>query len=447
MKHIYAILIVFLTIARAGSFVYADAAPDPSKSEPSEPDTSREVFFLDRVNQIRQSPYAYAQELGYSEEFLASRSIFPETNLAPYFMDGHLNLRASEIGSGVSDADPDPVYMSTAEKTGKVTFVNFMSNETASDIFIRSQFEKELNETSFRYILASDYLYAGVSIQSGRLEDSVNAWFFTFCLGSSALISDGRLLNLVNQVRFEPWKIQSFINRSLLDILTENSKAFFLFAGKYPPVFMEPFLYSAARSRVECMLAGPCPESDEDADAASGYGGEVIQVAEVASGLNKDMHDAAISELFTVLLLNELNTWPKGATVFSSKTDQCGLAASVSGGEDLDLGVISFYAGTRAKPVEDERKVDLYGLLFNDADENGLYAPGEELPRISVNVFDENMEPVCSVVTNNAGHFPLRLDADRTYYFKAESGELSLMEQVWVDRDRFLKLIAVPSTD
>lgn len=419
-----------------------------------------ELLFFDRLNQVRTAPYSYAIELGYTEEFLATRQIFPETKFDPYVMDEYLNSKSLSINSDIIEDDIieslDPVFLLTAEKTGMVSFNNFMSPERAAKIFIENQFKKELDEGSFQYILAKGYVYAGVSIRPGRTEDFKNAWFFNITLGSSVLKSEARLLNLINLIRSEPLEIQAYTGKDLFDILSENVNVWYLLSLEYPPLFWEPSLHLAARADVYCRVHGYCPEPETGTTGMTplekslyyGYTGQYVQQSFVMIESPKNNGAVCANDLFSAMMLKELKTWPHEAAIFSWNLKDLGPGISFTVREDKQEAGLSLYAGIRVgndgNQTDAPQIARIYGLLFMDKDGNTHYSPDEEMAKVSITVFNEEFEPVNNSVTDNVGHFSVILDPGRYYYFKAESDRVSVMEKIFINRDRFVKLVALP---
>ena len=404
---------------------------------------------LDLINQIRTAPFSYALSLGYDTKFLEERGLVPDTEFEPYHMDDFLNSRAADsntplIGNETEVLEIEPVHLITAETGGVVTFLNFMPANIAGKIFIDYLFKQEIESKNFQYILSDDYLYVGISIESGVTEHRMNAWFLTISLGSSVLKSEGQILNLVNQVRSEPWKIQPYVDKTLIDIFYDHPNIFDLFGREYPPVFLNTSLHLSARASSFYLLNKTYPEPLAFVIGTSmewmthfGYNGASVRESVVAC--EKEDAISIVNTLFSSLVLNEFNTWPEGAVVFSSGFQDAGPGISFRSNEDVNKAVLAFDIGAGVKEA-DEQISKIYGILFFDKDENYLYSPGEEIAQETVMVCDEDMNPLKSVITDNAGHFSMILESNKNYFFNAEPEGFSVSAKFFVSTDQFVKL-------
>ena len=85
------------------------------------------------------------------------------------------------------------------------------------------------------------------------------------------------------------------------------------------------------------------------------------------------------------------------------------------------------------------------GFLFSGNDVDDLYAPGEELIQKTVMAYDDEMQEVETAVTDNAGHFSMKLKTNRQYRFVATIDDVLVeKEGVFITSDQFVKLVYSP---
>jgi len=415
--------------------------------------SENEASLLDLINQIRTAPFAYALALGYDQEFLAEMDILPETQFEPYLMDEYLCSSAADSNYSLTGEDKEPVeklpvHLLTAETGGVVSFFNFMPVEVAFKIVIDNFLRKELETSNFQYILSNVYSYLGISIKAGALENRMNAWFFAVNFGSSTLKSEVQVLNMINQVRSEPWKVQAYIDRKIIDLYHENLNVLYLLRRKYSPLFLNASLHASAQANSFSVLYETYSEATVftplERAMDNGYKGGFVQESVVDAAYEKDNLISCVNTVFSTLILDEFKTWPEGAAVFSSDFQDIGPGLSLRSGDDFDRAVLSIYVGTDMDIKEDDvQQISrIYGIIFSDIDQNNVYSPGEEIVRENVVIYGEYLEPIKSVVTDNAGHFSVTLESNKKYFFRAESEGFSVTKEILLTAsDQFVKLV------
>lgn len=415
---------------------------------------SNNTVLFDLINQIRVAPFSYALSLGYDAAFLQERNIFPETVLSPYLMDESLNSDAVRDNDNMAGKDTqlltnESVYLVTAETAGVVSFFNFMPLTAASKIFIENLFKNELENNKFQHILSTQYVYAGTSITSGVTADRMNAWFCTLHLGSSVLTAEIQLLNMINQIRSEPWKIRAYFNKDLTDFFQENISVFNLVGQSFSPLFFDSSLHLAAGfsaiNKLPGMQSNPLVANMNLLARSQyfGYQGQSASESTVAIACAKDNFIECINPLFFSLISNELSRWPENSLVFSNEFQDAGPAIAVRSEENLDIAGFSLVGGAGSFG-NSQAFSRVYGILFSDTDRNGVYSPGEEFAKENVMVFDQDLNLIRNVVTNNAGQFSLTLDINKKYSFKAETETFSATKEIFVDSDQFVQLVYSP---
>lgn len=426
------------------------------------------IFLLELVNQIRTAPFSYAVALGYDTAFLEERGIFPDTAFEVYTIDEFLNSKALKNNDNVTGENteslvPESVHLLTAETGGIISFKNFMPKNTAGKILVDYFFKKELDDNEFQYILSDTYYYAGFDMTSGIAEDGMNAWFFSISLGSLILKSEIQILNMINQVRSEPWTISSYVDRSLIEILSDNSAVIETSRVQYPPVFFNSSLDSSADDNLFYLQHGIYPEplsitmSPLERSALRGYQGESVRKFGVPILYEKDDSAWSANDIFSYLMMNEIKPL-QPPMVFASEFQDAGLEIFVTSGEDFDLLIFSLVTGSDVKndefeegdveegDVEEDEGLTarVYGVLFSDNDGDTFYSAGEEIGKQTVTVYDEDLQEIKRVVSDNAGHFSVTLDSNKQYTFQAVLDTGPITEQLFISADQFVKLAYTP---
>jgi hypothetical protein len=444
------------------------------------------ALVLDLINQYREEPYAHGITLGYDPLTLEAIGILPDTRFDPYEADDILNQAAAAANTHATSSEPEVTdsiqfdWYQIAQTEAVLTFSNFIPGETAANLFAENLLKNELNSGEFNFVFASDYSYAGASVDPG-IQDGLNAWFFNLMLGSSARVRDMQMLNLINQVRAEPESISVYISGDLATLFQENQQIYLLPTLQFQPMFFDGVLYELAEADVltpEALSFGPDSRWVLTTDGGGKtWPGEWFQSLTAAASWENMDETRPVIDLFMALLFNELSVWPYNALIFSNHYTEAGafvFSDTVETTEsELELpetedvesggsGLVTLCAGS-AFPAsslnlgeelvsEDAR---IYGLLFLDQDEDSFYSPGEELAGETVDVYpltgengmsyDFNVESAFSLITDNAGHFFLSLESGRYWVFETwKNGQVS-RRTIYVDGDQFVKMSFSPS--
>ena len=386
--------------------------------------------FVEMINQIRTDPYNYAQKyLECTPDFLESKGIEPDTTFALYILDEGLTATAetesqSMAGEDISYSEEPPVRRLTGTTGGAVSFFNFMSREEAFKIVIDYLFKEELDTSTFNHILSEEYTYVGIAISAGKV-GSGNAWFVSIRLGSSELVSEIQMLNMINQIRADPGNIWEYeynnIKLNQADVFDLNPNIPDLFTVEYKPLFFNAALSASASEA----------EADLETDTYHDYEGEVVKDFDVPPIPNREDSDQPVDFLFFSLIYKELISWPMSYVVFLNDIQDVGSSITFQP-SDNEIGdsILSFVVGQSNSNSGTDENADsindqgsrIYGVLFSDNDGDGLYAPGEELIQqdvtVSVYVDDvDEMQEIETVHTDNAGHFSMTLETNRKYHF------------------------------
>jgi len=404
--------------------------------------------FVDMINQIREAPYDYAIDLGYTHEFLSAKGILPETSYTSYSLDEDLSATAADesqlmAGEEITEPKAPPVHRLTASTGGVVSFFNFMTREEAFKIVIDYLFKEELDNNTFDHILSEEYANAGIAISAGKV-GSGNAWFVSICLGSAELVSEIQMLNLINQVRDNPENIWEYTDLNQAALFSKNMNIPNLFTVEYKPLFFNAALSASASET----------ETDLEEDVYHGYQGEIVQASDVEIRSLTEEDGRSVDLLFEFLMLSyELIDWPSSYVVFLRDVQDVGSNITYQSGDNkIGSSVLSFVVGKNEPTISNDENIDsntdedsrIYGVLFSDNDGDGLYTPGEELIQKTVIAYDDEMQAVETAVTDNAGHFFMTLEPNRQYGFATIDDVLVEKEGVFITSDQFVKLVYSP---
>ena len=409
--------------------------------------------FVDMINQIREAPYDYAIGLDYTPEDLIAKGILPETRYESYSLDEDLSATAADesqsmAGEDIKEPEEPPVHRLTASTGGVVSFFNFMTRETAFKIVIDYLFEEELDTNTFDHILSEKYAYAGIAISAGKV-GSGNAWFVSIWLRSAELVSEIQMLNLINQVRDNPENIWEYKQLNKAQAFALNSNIIDLLLTEYKPLFFDASLSASAREHLSET------QTDLEMYDYHGYQGEIVQASDVEIRSLTEEDGRSVALLFESLLFSyELIDWPSSYVVFLRDVQDVGSNITYQSGDNkIGSSVLSFVVGKNESTTSSDENIDsnndeyskIYGVLFSDNDGDGLYTPGEELIQKTVIAYDDEMQAVETAVTDNAGHFSMKLKTNRQYRFVATIDDVLVeKEGVFITSDQFVKLVYSP---
>ena len=423
----------------------------------SEASTEIQEYIIERINNIRLDPLSRAEDLGYDRQALLESlpwlNEFIEKDVELLETDEFLILRAEVQNSpDILESDllqPNPEilpgndYAYTGETEATVSFSNFMDMETALQIVIDNLFEQELDPEfeGQRYILSSDFDLAGASLKGGVTWDQTgkkNSYFITICFGSSLLKSEVQVLNMINQVRAEPRKANNYILFNLNSLIQENFDVIHAFLGTYKPLFLDKTL-----QKYGTLFINTTTDYLSQALAYGYTGVEVDKSSTIEIFPKTDSNSFAIW-IFSSLILDELKAYPEKKVVFNPDFNEAGVAVLFVNGAVYDSAKLTLIAGNKIE--EDSSYSKIYGLIYNDIDENGVYTPGEGAAGRTVVVYDKEIfEKVETAITDNAGHFSISLLNQKEYIIETGTGETKAGKDIYLDMDQFFELnISLP---
>ena len=420
----------------------------------SEASTEIQEYIIERINNIRLDPLSYAESLGYNSQVLLGTlpffDKFIEKDAELLKADEFLILKANVQNSldipesghlqPNSEILPGNDYAYTGETKATVSFSNFMDMETALQVVVNNLFEQELDPEfeGQKYILSSDFDLAGASLRSGTTWDQTgrkNSYFITICFGSSLLKSEVQVLNMINQVRTEPQKINNYILFNLNSLIQENFDVIHAFLGTYKPLFPDKTL-----QKYGTVFNNTTTDTDYLSQAlAYDYTGVEIDKSSIIEIFPKTNSDSFAIRIFSYLILNELESYPEKKVIFNHDFNDAGIAISYINGVTYDFAKLTVTAGNTIKENSSYSKI--YGLIYNDINGNGVYAPGEGAAGQTVVVYDkETFEKVETAITDNAGHFSISLLNQKEYIIETGTGETKVGKDIYLDMDQFFEL-------
>lgn len=480
-------IMAILLMVLACSFGHAEAEGEDSTLEVP-------PYAIELINTIRLDPLAYAESIGIDPgkliEELPWMAEYLKNGLPPLVSKSYFNslaeeknseAKASDETAGESDAPQAQYDFSlTGEFGGIVSFYNFMPSEFAWEIIIRNQFEQEIKPGRVEplYILNPGFDSIGIAIRGGVHSNSKgeikNAYFATIYLASSTLKSEVQVLNMINQVRLDPDTIQTYLGKSLLEIVHNNPDTHLEWSRSCLPLMDSLILNKYARDYSRQIVSpgeGPLFASDSTPySRALEMGYEGSKFAETYTPIPVNVTSGEIATMvFSSLVDEEFKTFSDRKAIFSLDTVHGGLGISFTGGgegqEQISFSSV-LCAGILKKDTLVDENVDenfhpqagIYGVVYSDRDENGLvypdnngnkiYSPGEDIEGASIVVVRKSDGiTVSRVYTDRAGHFSISLDSGEEYRFEISAGELSVSLEILVDKDLFLPVNLFPQLE
>ncbi len=411
-------------------------------ADPARAEDKNSLFIVELINWIRMDPVRYAESLGYDRaavlqvSFLASRF---SNGINLFALSDFLMEKAAFDNAEFPVGDGPAMtvltdYADTGDVNGTVIFANFMDPLQAVRVIVDDQFVKELDPfyTGTRYILSNTYNNIGASLRDGRLtiESGIrNAYFVKICFGSSLLRSEVQVVSMINQLRAAPQDAHKYIALN----------TWFL-AGDYHPLFINRPL--SVTAQVSLSEAVDYDEASQD----YGYEGDGVVESSVFETFPHIEADLYAKVMFSSLVLREAKEYPGKNSIFHPNYNTIGLATYYVGGADYDFSKLSAVAGILSK--DSLGMVDIYGVLYVDADGNGCYGPGEELANREVAVYETSApESVFRPVSNNAGYFSISLPVGGQYVFQSDDAHGRGFKTMTSVTDQFLGVVVEPVTD
>jgi len=330
---------------------------------------------------------------------------------------------------------PEPLYFEdyarTGEITGVISFHNFMDPKTAVRIIINNRFKRELDAgfEGQRCILNKEFNLAGTSFKAGNIaleSFSGHAYFLTTTFGSSLLKSQRQILNLINQVRTNPYKAQAWLLLNLDAFLGQQ----------YSPLFLNDVLQE--------FVTTDYMNTQYYAIHAKnfGYNGYGVNQSSTIETFPRTGENAMISWIFSSLVLNEIKGFSNTSVVFGPDYKDVGIDLLFVNGLVTSYARLALIAGTGSSENKNPEVSKIYGLVYADANLDGAYTPGEGVANRSISIHDGyTFVKLVTVLTDNTGHFSVpHLFNNKAYIILTGSGDNFAGKEIFLGRDQFFSL-------
>jgi hypothetical protein len=440
-----------------------------------------EIRLIDLINQARQKPIETIASFGMDPAKVvrdnADIAEVLENGLPP--LDFNQNLYRAAAGHAkemlennyysygsldgstpenrLSRAGYAPIF--AGEHLGMIFFNNFIPPENAANWIFQNMLEDELasERTEILKIFNPQFRHLGVSVQGGafQLEQfKANVYLAVCDFARGAEIWELQLLNLINQFRADPWPV-------LAQYGIEVDKTDFpeletLLDEGLPPLRLNVSLYKAAETLVTDMFENGhfnAKTADgkalEDRAMDSGYPDAAWlaesrgrfstcgQVVSPAMSVEK-MFRYLLGRAFQVHRGNRhypmLTPWAQdcGIRILAGESEVLGGIC----GNKLHIFVADFGAEkVNSDPNDSEMQVGrLEGLVYQDANDNGIYDCGEGYPGSYLSFDKQNDSDSYSykILTNPAGGFDTELEKGN-YRIQIQIGDNRFFKWIHVD--------------
>jgi len=447
--HIAGLILFFLLFMGFSGTTRADQSPDPIELE-----------LLDLINEARRDPLAMAASFGLDPNQVLND--LPE--LAEILTQGLPPLTLNVVLSGAalehtrdmldnnyySSDSPDGTTVtdriitagyplsSCGETLGMLGFINFIEPGQAVGHVFENMFLDELNpeRSEKRNILNSEFEEIGIAFGSGLFNfgsNNSNVYIVTcdFAVDEVSVL-ELEVLELINQAREKPLDMVQSLGLDPNKTLEDLPELRNILMEGLPPLVFDNKLYQAATGHSKDMmeqgyfseqsLDGATPE---DRIFETGYEPEVtgeIIGSLVSSGYLVEKEVAF--QIFATKFKEELDP--------ERKTERNILNGEFKNGS-VSFDVLQFKEegdrlGTYGLMVVDFGKSSLpakpclTGVVYGDANGDGLYTMGEGISDTSVTV--DGGDASFALVTNVAGGFTLELEPGRYSVIIHENGDI-----------------------
>lgn len=423
-------------------------------------------FITTLINEIRTDPLGKAESLGYDRNMLKLSLPWLEESYPPCERDTFLDLRAAAhnyLNEEITEPEifPQHDYARTGETGGVLAFFNFLSPDNAAKIIVENIFKQELNpeRTAETHILNKNFTRLGIAMDAG-LETvdqySKNAYFITLCFGSYQLRSEVQVLTMINQVRSNPSSLITYLEKgsSIIELLDNNLNLLSEWFKQYPPLMDNFFLHQSAQKFAEYLLNFGDIDYTLDSDPLiraldMGYlGSGITETIAIQTGSPNEISPAIADAVFSRLVKDELQAAPQRGGIFSSNANEAGMGISFVLDND-QIQVITSALDVGIAPLNDTGKINLYGVVYSDADKNNFYSPGEGQKSAVITITQTpDMVITNKIITDLDGHFTALVNANESYQIEVSTGEILLSMEMVPTKNCFFPIeIPIPPED
>lgn len=391
------------------------------------------------INTARANPIAAMQSCGVDPASVLAafpdRAQALENGMPPLTSDGRLKSAARAhtadmcsgnfYGHGGSDGLGYGARIETSgysaqaigETLGLLSFFNYMDPVLAAENIFRNMLQDELNPAIDveRNILNPWGKDIGIGFGAGRMSlggQDVNAYLVTCNFASPAADRlETELLLLMNQARMDPFGVARSMGLDMGQILADQPEFGELIKNGLPPLAFQKNLRRAADLHTQDMLQNsyfshisPDGATPEDRIWRTGYVPEASGES-IASKLTGGWVDSGSGarELFETLFRAEMRG-EAPRNILNPQFRDVGIRYQrVEKESAADGNAVAYHLMTCDFGASVASDLTLSGVVYRDADGNGLYSPGEGIPGLEI-----QMEgPLGSerVTTNETGEF------------------------------------------
>lgn len=396
-------------------------------------------FITNLINEFRTDPLGKAEALGYDREVLIQTLPWLEESYPLCERNTFLDLRASaynDLDEEITEPEifPENDYVRTGETGGVLTFLNFLSLENAAEIIVENIFEQELDPESNTelYILNKSFTRLGIAMEAGLEtveQQTRNAYVLTLCFGSYQLKSEVQVLSMINQARSDPSSLTSYLGNesSIIEVLGNDLDLL----SQSPPLMDNFFLHQSAQSYADYLNfedTADTLDSDPLIRAKDmGYlGSDITETLATQTRSANETSSAIAVAVFSRLAENELQAAPQKGGIFSSDANEAGMGISfVLDSEETQ--VVTSVLDIGIAPLNDTGEINIYGVVYSDADQNNFYTPGEGQGSAVITITQiSDMVITNEIITDSAGHFTALVHANESYQIEVSTGEALL---------------------
>ena len=414
--------------------LFAGFMPAADASEISD----EKQYAIDMINWIRLDPLGYARGMGYDDQTLTDGSPWLsrilEQGLPLLTSNEYLQFKAAGVNdlSGETPLPGTSPVQAPAETgciSGVVTFFNFIDPLTAVRIVIDHQFRQELDPAySGRRVILNRYLdLAGADFRSGGTGidgSSRLAYHVSVVLESSVSRVQRQVLNLINQARHDPFSVTIFPD--LFQAWGVQSSS--------PPLFFHDILQAFAAT---ALIDTPDYISQAHHFGYPGFG---IAKASVLEIFPKTDPDTMVAWLFSAMILNEAKGKSGVPVIFERNNLDAAVRLDFVSGQAMDHARLTLIAGHTEKADQAEMS-KIYGLVYSDVSQDGIYTPGEGISGRRISIFDQQtFQIAATTMTDDTGCFVVNLPRNRLYAFQIEAGGSLLSRDLYLTGPEFVAL-------
>jgi len=176
-----------------------------------------------------------------------------------------------------------------------------------------------------------------------------------------------------------------------------------------------------------------------------GYQGSDVTEALALQEISPDETTAIIADaVFFHLVKEELKAAPQRNGIFSNDANEGGMGLSFASDND-QIQIFSSVIDVGIADPEDSGKINIYGVVYSDIDENDIYSPGEGYESAIITIFRKSdMVITEKIVADLEGHFNAVIETNESYQLEISTGEFSSSMDVLPDQNLLNQNLFLP---